>query len=540
MTRPERMENIKNIISRSGLLLLPLFVSLALCGCAAKVELSSGTVKDNLQSITAVVTPEDLEKLDSFEQLGSADFTGGSCYAELADWAARHPLVETRYTVVFPNGAVAENKAHELNLTGLKDADLEEALENLDYLPQLKSVDLGSDSDGLSPVGMLQFRKSRPDLEFRYHCRLLGKDSTLDETELDLTGVAESKIRSALKTIACMKNLKTIELGNDEEKNAPDWELIRSLRDAAPDAKIRYRFTLYDVPLTLEDEEIDLSYHYIADGWPEVLEIAECMPNLKTLLMDTCAVGNEDMEKIRDALPDTEVIWRINFGGAYTARTNETRILASSPSVGGALGDSDVAVFKYFTKMKYLDIGHNELITDLSFVRYMPDLEVLIIAMNPLGDLSPLADCPKLEYLELFYSMTDDLSPLAGLKNLKHLNVGHCPMLTDISPIYDLDLERFYLGTFASCPVPPEQVDHYRELHPDCEVDNESWESSEGAWRRAFLEGEKLEWYKKQPYYSEERAHFAPRYALLRDQLGYDGLLYSTKWNDPTWQYVGW
>ena len=540
MTRPERMENIKNIISRSGLLLLPLFVSLALCGCAAKVELSSGTVKDSLQSITAVVTPEDLEKLDSFEQLGSADFTGSSCYAELADWAARHPLVETRYTVVFPNGAVAENNAHELNLTGLKDADLEEALENLDYLPQLKSVDLGSDSDGLSPVGMLQFRKSRPDLEFRYHCRLLGKDSTLDETELDLTGVAESKIRSALKTIACMKNLKTIELGSDEEKNAPDWELIRSLRDAAPDAKIRYRFTLYDVPLTLEDEEIDLSYHYIADGWPEVLEIAECMPNLKTLLMDTCAVGNEDMEKIRDALPDTEVIWRINFGGAYTARTNETRILASSPSVGGALGDSDVAVFKYFTKMKYLDIGHNELITDLSFVRYMPDLEVLIIAMNPLGDLSPLADCPKLEYLELFYSMTDDLSPLAGLKNLKHLNVGHCPMLTDISPIYDLDLERFYLGTFASCPVPPEQVEHYRELHPDCEVDNESWESSEGAWRRAFLEGEKLEWYKKQPYYSEERAHFAPRYALLRDQLGYDGLQYSTKWNDPTWQYVGW
>ena len=90
-------------------------------------------------------------------------------------------------------------------------------------------------------------------------------------------------------------------------------------------------------------------------------------------------------------------------------------------------------------------------------------------------------------------------------------------------------------------PPPPEQVDHYRELHPDCEVDNESWESSEGAWRRAAcLEGEELEWYQKQPYYSEERRNYAPRYALLRDQMGYDGLLYSTKWNDPTWQYVGW
>ena len=330
-------------------------------------------------------------------------------------------------------------------------------------------------------------------------------------------------------------------MGSEERENHPTWSLIRSLRKAAPEAELHYSFTLYGVPLTLEDKEIDISYNYIADQWPEVLEIAECMPNLKSLIMDTCGVSNADMEVIRDALPDTEVVWRVYFGGAYTARTNVTRILASSPSVGGALSDYDLEVFKYFTKMKYLDIGHNEQITDLSFVRYMPDLEVLIIAMNPLGDLTPLADCENLEYLELFYSMTDDLSPLAGLKNLKHLNVGHCPLLKDISPIYDLDLERFYLGAFASCPVPPEQVDHYRELHPDCEVDNELWESSEGAWRRAAnLEGEELEWYMKQPYYREDRKAFAPRYALLRDQMGYDSLLYSTRWNDPDYRFMGW
>ena len=55
-------------------------------------------------------------------------------------------------------------------------------------------------------------------------------------------------------------------------------------------------------------------------------------------------------------------------------------------------------------------------------------------------------------------------------------------------------------------------------------MDNRSGESSEGAWRRAAnLTGEKLEWYKQQPYYSEERKNYAPRYALLRQQLGYDG-----------------
>ena len=159
--------------------------------------------------------------------------------------------------------------------------------------------------------------------------------------------------------------------------------------------------------------------------------------------------------------------------------------------------------------------------------------------MNPLGDLTPLADCENLEYLELFYSNTDDLSPLAGLKSLKHLNVGHCPRLTDISPIYGLELERFYLGAFAYCPVPAEQVNHYRELHPDCEVDNISYESSEGAWRRgANLQGEALEWYKQQPYYREDRRFFAPRYALLRDQMGYDGLRYSFPWNDKYYKQM--
>ena len=291
---------------------------------------------------------------------------------------------------------------------------------------------------------------------------------------------------------------------------------------------------LYGVQFNLEDEELDLSYIRIGDGWPEVLETAKRMPNLRRLVMDSCGVQNEDMARIRDALPNTEVVWRINFGLQYTARTDATRILASSPSIGGNLRSGDLEKLKFFTKMKYLDIGHNETIKDLSFVRYMPDLEVLIIAMNPLGDLTPLADCENLEYLELFYSRTDDLSPLAGLKNLKHLNVGHCPFLKDISPIYDLDLERFFLGAFASCPVPPEQVDHYRELHPDCEVENQYFESSEGTWRRAAnLQGEELEWYMQQPYYNESRKTFAPRYALLRDQMEYDTLNYSTKQNDP-------
>ena len=520
----------------SGLVLICL---LLLCGCAKKITMSSSTVKDDAQSITAVVTPEDLKLLDGFESLVSADFSGSTCYPELMDWAERHPLVEVHYIVDFPGGVTAQNTAAKLDLTGLSDADAEEAMDALEYLPKLKAVDLGSEQTGLSPKTACEFFSRYPDLDYSYHCKLFGKDSVLDETRLDLTQVSPKEILASLDTISALRNLKEIRLGDEERKDAPSWEEILALREAAPDVKIDYNFTIFELPFTLEDEEVDISYHPVRENWPEILSIAKCMPNLKTLLMDSCGVGNEDMATIRDALPDTEVVWRINFGATYSARTNVIKILASKPSLGGTLYNSDLEVFKYFTKIKYLDIGHNETITDLSFVRYMPDLEVLIIAMNPLGDLTPLADCKNLEYLELFYSNTDDLSPLAGLKTLKHLNVGHCPFLTDISPIYDLELDRFYLGRFEDCPVPAEQVDHYRELHPDCEVENTSWESSEGAWRRGrSLEGEELEWFKQQPYYREDRIYYAPRYALLCDQMGYDNLAYTVSWYDPDYKYL--
>ena len=520
---------------RPAAVFLTILLCLSLCGCAKKIPLSGGTVKDTDQRITAVVTPEDLKLLDSLEALVSADFSGSTCYAELADWAARHPTVEVRYTLPFPGGVTAENTADSLDLTGLTDGDAQEALDLLAFLPKLRSVDLGSEENGLSPASAGRFQDRYPDLAFSYRCTLFGKPSDLSETVLDLTNTPPEEIEEALETIACLRELKEIRLGSDEREDAPSWDQILALREAAPEAVIDYRFSVFDYSFTLEDEEMDISYRPVRENWPEILQIARCMPNLKSLIMDSCGVENENMAAIRDALPQAEVVWRVDFGGKYTARTNEIRILASF----GGVTNADNERLKYFTKLKYLDLGHNEAITDLSFVRYMPDLEVLIIAMNPLGDLTPLADCEKLEYLELFYSNTDDLSPLANVKSLKHLNVGHCYKLTDISPIYGLDLERFYLGTFTFCPVPAEQVDRYRELHPDCEVDNTQWESSEGAWRLgANLQGEALEWYKQQPYSREDRRYYAPRYALLRDQMGYDGLRYSYPWNDPYYKQM--
>ena len=70
----------------------------------------------------------------------------------------------------------------------------------------------------------------------------------------------------------------------------------------------------------------------------------------------------------------------------------------------------------------------------------------------------------------------------------------------------------------------------------DCEVNDTEWETSTGTWRYKKVEGEELEWYRQQPYFREDRIHMAPRFALLRDQFGYDTLDYSFRWKDPDYR----
>ncbi len=415
----------------------------------------------------------------------------------------------------FPDGTEAAIDAKTLDLSGVKAADSEAALALLEEFPELKKLKLGNES-GFRPDQAAALRDARPDLSIDYWLTLAGKEYRFDTSRVDLTELRAAETDAVIERLAFMRNVKRVELG-EEREDGPDWEQIAALEQAAPQAHFYYAFTLYDLPFTLDSREIDINHIPVDDRGELVCRVIACMPKLERLIMDSCGVENEDMAAIRDAFPQVEVVWRIRFGWTYSVRTDVEKILASKTSMGGEMTGQDVQVLKYCTKIKYLDLGHNNNIDDISFVRYMPDLEVFIIAMNSLEDLSPLVDCPKLEYLELVYTYVEDLSPLAGLKNLRHLNISTCWYLKDITPIYGLDLERLYIGKIT--PIPSEPVEEYRRLHPDCEVNDTLWEGSQSTWRFA----------------DEYSTELVPRYALLRQQFGYDTQDYSFFWMDPNY-----
>jgi len=162
--------------------------------------------------------------------------------------------------------------------------------------------------------------------------------------------------------------------------------------------------------------------------------------------------------------------------------------------------------FKYLTEVKYLDIGHGR-VTHVDFLEYMPDLEVCIIAIcNDLKDISGLRNCTKLTYLEVFTNEVSDLSPLKNLKNLEYLNISYMKA-KDISVLYDLPNLKRVWSTLNN--IPADQVAKFRELHPDCETIFQNWgDPTDYTWR--FMD----------KYPGGSILH--PRYALLKQQFGYD------------------
>ncbi len=525
-----------------------------------EVVLSSGTYQKDAASLTAVVVPSDLQLLDSFSALQSADFSGSTCYPEILSWADSHPAVAVRYTVALPDGQVLANDASSADLTALDPSLAAQTASLLKYLPALQSVDLGLSQSGraFSAEDLAAFSESCPNAEIRYALSLLGQEVSLTDTELDLSSMSADQVAEAASVLRSMSSVQLIHLGG--EGNGLGWDQVSAIHDAAPEAALDYTFNLWGVDANLSDSYLSFSHITMNDQGAAVRQILPYMVNLETLDMDFCDVSNESMEAIRNDFPKVNVIWRIWFAG-YSVRTDVERILASSTARGGTVTNEEAAKLRYCNKVKYLDLGHNRVISDISFVRGMPDLEVLILAINDLSDISPLADCPKLEYLEINSTNVTDLSPLSNAAALRHLNIGRTskndentgddlnrPRVSDISPLFGLsDLERLWIGALNAEVIPKEQIDQmaqvmgvddlynadgsYNEYSDHINVT--SGDPSQGTWRTT---GERPNWvweeWLRTGVFNDP---LNERYTLLREQFQYDlgAGAYSLPENDP-------
>ena len=400
----------------------------------------------------------------------------------------------------------------------------------LDSLPYLQSADL---SGSANEEEVARWAAAHPQVQTRYTVTLPnGSVLDTDTQSVDLKGMSSADCEAAAYKLALLPGLKTVDLG--AEGGALGWSDIGRLRQILPTPVFKYAFKLYGVDCNLSDTTINLYRASIADDGRLVVEVMSYMPQLTYVDMDSCGLQPKRLEEINLNHPSAKVVFRVFFGDNYTARTDAERILASMASRGGMLNDSNVEGLYYCHDVKYLDLGHNTYLTNIGFTAQMPKLEVAILAMCNIRDISPLASCPNLEYLELANTYCDDLRPLSGLANLRHLNVagigydfygdGTRPSLKDITPLYSLTgLERLWLGGYN--PIPSEQIQEMQRRAPQCEIDTSVYEDPVGGrWRYVDLAN----------YIDTWVDTYHPRYEKLRQQFGdYEYTVYNFTWNDP-------
>ena len=480
-----------------------------------RVKLSLGNYPITSETISGKIKSSDLQMLGHFAALKEADFRGSDCMEQIAVWAEANPDVQVKYDVRMPNGYTLDNNVTELDLSSYSSGDIPALLDALEHLQNVTSVKLGTvGGTGMQMADVKSLKEKLPNAHFEFSFDLNGSVISPDAESLDLTDIGSDGVDDALAVAACLDKLTSVKLSS-----AFTLDDIAALAKDKPNVTIDYPITLYGRETNLNAEELDFSYVEMSDNGAQISRVLPMMKNLRTLDMDTTGVSYEALEKMRADNPNVDIIWRVWFGENYSVRTDAERILASKPTVGGMITDETAWVLKYCTKVKYLDIGHNDEITTGEFLHYMPDLEACIIAMTGITDISGLAKCQKLNYLELNSTNVSDISMLSACTALRDFNIVCCPNITDISSMYDIPLDRFWIGRDTS--VPAEQIAEMKRRQPGCNVNTTAIDPVDDYWRYTRYDPE------------EPKYYWVPRYEQLREEMGYNYQEYSFYWLDP-------
>ena len=296
---------------------------------------------------------------------------------------------------------------------------------------------------------------------------ILGNSYPWDTSALTLN-LRPSDFSTVIPALSSLPNLSRLTIRDSSGFTADDYVAFAS---ALPNVEIECTFDVFGQPLnTLTTERLEYLNTPIGDaGLSQFRKLLPYLRHLSYLSFDRCETSYEACAALRDDFPNTEVVWRVYFP-PFSCMTDIETIWASVD-----LRDETCSALKYCTKVKNLDIGHSAM-TDLSFLDYLPDLEVLIIACSDFEDISHVASCKNLKYFECCecFRLTD-LSPICELKNLEHLNVGDL-MVSDISCLHSLteckNLKRFYAPNMRNDNLDMiKEAEIFRSLLPGVEMD---------------------------------------------------------------------
>lgn len=452
-----------------------LLIFVLLAGCqntpAEPTTTAPAETEPPVEQLSVVVTEDTIGLLEQYPALKKLDLSGSTCYDAIAAYMQKHPAVEVTYTVTLGTVTVSNTETQLVLDPGLCDYDT--LSKNLAYLPKLKTVTLPRTNYSAQEIVALQ--GLYPDITWEFTMILMGQELTKETTALNLSVLEPERVAEVAGKLGLFPNIEKVELMDASGQSLLSMTDVKTLQDAAPNAVFHYTFELFGKKVSTTDERIEFVGESIGnEGEEELRRALDILQGCSYLLLDDCGFDNEVLAKVREDYPRTEVVWRIHvWQRSWLTDTDTIRAVYH-------VDDSNCEPFKYCTKTKYIDMGHNEELTDIRFISYMPDLEIVILSGSPITDLSPFADHTKLVFLELAHcGYVQDISALKGCTSLAHVNLSYTKV-SDISALYELPLEQLCA---VKSKIQWASWEKILEVRPDCTIRYDGTQPYGTGWR---------------------------------------------------------
>lgn len=399
------------------------------------------------------------------------------------------PDCEIIWSVPLSSGPVS-SRSSELTLSSISKSDLP----LFAYFDHLETIH----AEGVSEWEILsELEKRYPDVGINWGVTLNGKYYSADIEELDFKETVD--VRELNEKLAAFTKLERVSLQNDE----PSTDEMLSLQEKYPD--ILFCFTVEEFGgkyLTTADS-LDFSNDNSVD-LPRLIQIAPLFRTVKSIDFTGCGYSNDEMYKVMQAYPETDICWQFELYGKEVSSLDEEIDFSGIQISDTSEIENALPLFKHLQKviMSYCGIRNEEMDAlnkrhdDVRFVwtvtlgagrRGMPTYELrtdttYFISSLQLGEenayrlfddtAEPLKYCtdmvaldlghnkitkcefcrymPKLRFFIAAGSPLNDLSPLAECKELYFLELQFCPV-TDLSPL--LECKELRHLCVCACPT---------------------------------------------------------------------------------------
>ena len=427
----------------------------------------------------------DLARLGYFPMLNTLDASGSTDYPALLEAQAMHPDLAISWTCVVAGKTFSSTDEEIVCAAGTTKDDV--AL-LLTALPKLTSVDLRETDVLANDIAALQGQY--PKITFLTQAYLLNERYDTTKTSLALAAADSFDAKELGDQLAYFPNLTALDL-----INVPASEQdVSALAARYPSLKIRWMVPLLDdLRVASDTASLDLRGYTVSD-LAAFKQKLRWFPNLTYLDMCNCGPSDAEMAQLRSELTQVKVVWMLHVG--YWEIRTDIRAFSMAQytehegvrftKIGDEsrryrwVDDEQIAKIRYCTDIEALDIGHSDLISDISFLKDLTKLRFLVISMTRVTDLSPIRNLKNLIFFEMFEMAPMDISVLYDLPQLEFYNCSNT-QISDIKPLLSLtNLKRLWL---IQCHLPKEELHELKVGLPNTIVIATGKHSTDTGWR---------------------------------------------------------